>query len=131
MPDVPENLYDGWRTTLRDGRVAITRCAQCKKWEWYPLLACSHCLAQEWEWVNVEPKGVVFTWTRVVRPTVTREGLEPPYVLTLVELPQANGARVLALMDPDAGDPAIGSEVSLVPVLLGEAPVLTCTPARA
>lgn len=117
-------LYDGWGIALSNGSVALTRCARCLRWQWYPLAACPICASDQWDWVAVEPTGNVQSWTRVMRPTVGRQGLEPPYVLAIIELPQADRSRVVALATSPLEDPIIGGSVCLVPTVLGGSPVL-------
>lgn len=118
MPDqftgrpLHESGYEPWHSGLDAGRVLVTRCHACKRWQWYPLLACPQCGNATWDWEDVGKTGVVHAWTRVMRPTVQRAGLEPPYVIGVIELPQAGDARVVALATDD-GDPVIGSEVCL------------------
>lgn len=109
-----------YHEALADGRLAITRCADCARWQWYPLMACPQCHSQQWVWEDVEMGGILHSWTRVHRPTVVRAGLEPPYLIGIIELPQAGGARVLALSDAVAVDPAVGDGVRLLTTRLGE-----------
>jgi uncharacterized OB-fold protein len=81
----------------------------------------------EWAWENVDMAGILHSWTRVIRPTVARSELDPPYLIGIIELPQADGARVLALSDEVAMDPAIGEQVSLRTRRLGTDTVLLFT----
>ncbi|WP_436694677.1 Zn-ribbon domain-containing OB-fold protein [Geodermatophilus sp. CPCC 205506] len=125
LTDVSDGqVYSGWRRSLGDGLIRITRCHRCRRWQWYPLAACPACGGQTWEWDDVGTSGVVHSWTRVVRPTVARPGLEPPYVLALVELPQADGARLVALSAVTDEDPRIGEEARLEVRRAGAEPVL-------
>jgi uncharacterized OB-fold protein len=105
--------YALWHSGLQARNVRITKCHKCRRWQWYPLIACPACGCADWDWEDVGTVGVLHSWTRVCRPTVARAGLEPPYVIGIVELPQANGARLVAVAADPAADPAIGSEVRL------------------
>ncbi|GAA1009815.1 hypothetical protein Aple_022490 [Acrocarpospora pleiomorpha] len=105
--------YRFWHLSLDQGVVRITRCQDCRRWQWYPLVACPACGCQTWQWDDVGTSGVVHSWTRVIRPTVRRPGLEPPYVLGVIELPQADGARLVALAVSPDEDPRIGDTVQL------------------
>jgi uncharacterized OB-fold protein len=126
LTDVSDGqVYSGWRRSLAEGVIRITRCHGCRRWQWYPLVACPACGGQTWEWDDVGTSGVVHSWTRVVRPTVTRPGLEPPYVLALVEIPQADGARLVALSAAPEEDPRIGDQVDLEVRRDGAEPILS------
>jgi uncharacterized OB-fold protein len=129
MDSAAHTLYEPYREALADGGLRITRCARCKRWQWYPLARCARCRHDEWEWADVPLAGTVHSWTRVHRPTVTFPGLEPPYVLALVELPAADGARIVALADQAASDPVIGDTVTLVPRPAETGTVLHFSPA--
>jgi uncharacterized protein len=109
---VQEDGYEPWHASLAEGAVRLTRCQACRRWQWYPLMACPACGNSTWDWEEVGTTGVLHSWTRVLHPTVRRPGLEPPYVIGLIELPQAGGARIVALA-ADEREPVIGSEVRL------------------
>ena len=108
-----DDLYAPRRAGLDAGVIKLTRCAACKTVEWYPLARCVHCRSMTWEWFDVPPRGQVHSWCRVVRPTVPVEGLTAPYVLALVEVDEADGARVVALAEDPTRAPVVGERVRL------------------
>jgi uncharacterized OB-fold protein len=67
------------------------------------------------EWVEVEPKGVIYSWTRVWHPVHPALKDACPYVVAVVELPHASGVRMLGNL---LGDPreevVIGARVGAV-----------------
>lgn len=116
------DLYVPRREGLDAGVIRLTRCAACKIFEWYPLARCVHCRNETWEWVDVVPRGRVHSWCRVVRPTVPVAGLAAPYVIALVELDQAGGARVVALAEDPECAPTVGDAVRLTTRPVSEVP---------
>jgi uncharacterized OB-fold protein len=67
------------------------------------------------EWVEVAPKGVIHSWTRVWHPVHPALRDAGPYIVVVVELPHAGGVRMLGNL---LGDPrqevVIGAEVECV-----------------
>lgn len=63
-------------------------------------------------WVEVEPRGTIYSWTRTWYPFVAERSDALPYVVVVVELPDADGSRVLGVLDGDEGDVRIGAPVS-------------------
>ncbi|KQW44991.1 hypothetical protein ASC77_19590 [Nocardioides sp. Root1257] len=108
-----DDLYKPRREGLENGVIRLTRCARCKVVEWYPLARCVHCRNEAWEWFDIDPRGRVHSWCRVVRPTVPIDGLEAPYVLALIEVEEAEGARIVALAEDPTQTPMVGDAVRL------------------
>lgn len=97
---------------LRHNRLLVQRCTHCGCWQFGPEWICHQCHAFDPAWVEVEPKGRIFSWERVwhpVHPALKEHG---PYLACLVELPHAGGLRMLGNL---LGDPmqevAIGTAV--------------------
>jgi uncharacterized OB-fold protein len=94
-----------WRA-LEDGEFKLPRCASCHAWTWPAHFRCGHCGSWEFEWTALEPKGRIFTWTRTqyAFDRVLERRDDVPYVTLVVELPQADGARVMGVLKgPEAG----------------------------
>jgi uncharacterized OB-fold protein len=64
------------------------------------------------DWVEVQPEGTVFSWTRTWYPFVPARAEALPYVTLVVELPEAGGVRLLGLLDGDDEHLAIGRAVA-------------------
>lgn len=101
-------FWDG----LREGRLRVQRCTRCGTWRFGPEWICHHCHAFDASWEDVEPRGRIFSWERVWHPSHPALANHGPYLVVLVELPQAGGVRLLGNL---LGDPAqtvrIGAEV--------------------
>jgi uncharacterized OB-fold protein len=79
----------------REHRLVCARCASCGTFRMPPSPFCPVCRSQGLEWVDLPGTGTVYTFT-VVRHAVlpiVREHV--PYVIAVVELDGAPGARLL------------------------------------
>jgi len=100
-----------WRG-LREGKLLVQRCVRCTAWQFGPEWICHGCHSFELNWVEVTPRGTIFSWERVWHPVHAALKSHGPYLVVLVELAQAGGVRMLGNL---LGDPmqsvAIGAPV--------------------
>jgi uncharacterized OB-fold protein len=103
-----------WDATLRHELVA-QRCDACGRFQWGPEWICHHCHAFHVGWAPVPGPARIYSWERVWHPVHPALKSAVPYVVLLVEFPDADGIRMIGNL---AGDPraevAIGTTV--VPV---------------
>ena len=108
----PEGLSAPYWEGLRQNRLLVQRCKQCGTWQFGPEWICHRCHAFDPAWVEVAPSGRIFSWERVWHPVHAALKEHGPYLVVLVELPQAGGVRMLGNL---LGDPmqevTIGAEV--------------------
>lgn len=110
----PDQLSTPFLEGLRQSRLLIQRCSRCGTWRWGPEWICHECNSFEVDWVEVEPKGRIFSYERVWHPVHPALKDAVPYVVVLVELPQAGGTRLVGnlLGDPNqelkVGTPVVG-----------------------
>ncbi|WP_454731815.1 MULTISPECIES: Zn-ribbon domain-containing OB-fold protein [Cupriavidus] len=99
---------------LRGERLLVQRCPRCHAWQWGPEWLCHRCHSLEIAYVEVAPAGVLYSWQRVwhpVHPALDRAG---PYLIGLVELPDAGRVRMVGnilgdpLRPPRIGEPMRG-----------------------
>lgn len=97
---------------LRENRVMVQHCAACGTWQHGAEWICHHCHAMDPAWEAVTPRGRIYSWERVWHPAHDCLNGYGPYLVVLVELPQAGGIRMLGNL---LGDPmqevVIGAEV--------------------
>ncbi len=99
-------------TGLRDGRLLLQRCRDCRTWTWGPRPICPSCHSFDTAWEHVKPVGTLFAWTRTWQPFTPEATGHLPYTVALVELPRAGSRRVLGVLaDTDGVTPRIGSPV--------------------
>lgn len=100
---------------LRQNKLMVQKCRGCGAFQWGPEWMCHACLSFELDWVEVEGKGVVYSWQRPWHPVHPALKDQGPYLVVLVDLPHAGGIRMLGNMlgDPRR-DPVIGEAVEVV-----------------
>jgi uncharacterized OB-fold protein len=69
---------------LRQREVRVQRCGDCGMHRFPATRFCARCRSETFEWVAVEPTGVVETWCVFHRPYF--EGLTVPYTVIQVRL---------------------------------------------
>jgi uncharacterized OB-fold protein len=90
------------------GRLVGGRCGSCGTVTWPARPVCPRCTGTDITSTLLPEEGTLLTWSRVWVPV---EGIEPPYILGLVELGSTNiFGHVVA---PDEDLPA-GARVSVV-----------------
>jgi uncharacterized OB-fold protein len=92
-------FWDG----LRDERLLVQRCKACRGWQWGPEWCCHRCRSFDLTYESTPAEGVIFSHQRVWHPVHPALAEQGPYVIVLVELPQADCVRILGnlLGDPE------------------------------
>ncbi len=112
LPDGLDRPY--WEANARHELVA-QRCRACKGWQWGPEWICHRCHSFEVGFERVSGRGRIFSWERVWHPVHPALVNGVPYVVVLVELPDAGNVRMIGNLLGDPKQPvAIGSEVEAV-----------------
>jgi uncharacterized OB-fold protein len=108
----PDGLSTPYWAGLRQNRLLVQRCSDCRTWQFGPEWLCHRCHAFDPQWTEVDPGGRIFSWERVWHPSHAVLRNHGPYIAVLVELPHADGVRMVGNL---LGDPmqevAIGTEV--------------------
>lgn len=66
------------------GRLLLPHCRACGRHFFRPELACTHCFATDWQWVEASGRGSLYSWTLVHKAPAP--GFPVPLVLAVVEL---------------------------------------------
>ena len=112
----PRPMADGldapyWNGLAQD-ELILQRCNSCRTWQWGPEWICNACLGSDIDWTRTPAKGRIFSWERAWHPSHPALKDHGPYLIVLVELPEAGNVRVIGNL---LGDPlqevVIGSEV--------------------
>lgn len=97
---------------LREECLLVQRCPHCHTWQHGPEWLCHGCHAFDLEWVQVEPRGQIYSWERVWHPAHAALRGHTPYLAVLVELPHVGAVRMVGNL---LGDPmqevSIGADV--------------------
>lgn len=116
LPMVSDDGLDQehWEGTRRH-QLVVQRCNVCGVYQWGPEWICHRCQSFDMGWVAVEPRGRIYSWERVWNPAHPALKDACPYLVVLVELPHADGIRVVGNL---LGDPrqevVIGAAVEAV-----------------
>ena len=105
MPDGLDAAY--WEAARRHELVA-QRCTSCRGWQWSPEFLCHRCHSFELGFEPVPGDARIFSWQRVWHPVHPALGESCPYVVLLVEFPEADGIRMIGNL---VGDPEVEIEI--------------------
>jgi uncharacterized OB-fold protein len=98
---------------LREERLLLQRCDGCGHWQWGPEWLCHRCHSFDVSFEQTDPAGRIFSYERVWHPVHRAWAEHGPYLVVLVELPHADGVRLVGNL---LGDPLqtvhIGAPVS-------------------
>jgi len=100
-----------WQGT-RAGKLMVQRCGACRAWQWGPEWVCHQCHSFNMKWVEVAGRGHVYSWTRCWHPVHPALKGFGPYIVVLIELPEAGNIRMVGNLVGDPQQPVpIGAEV--------------------
>jgi hypothetical protein len=92
-----------------EGRLAVPQCGDCGVFHWYPSKSCPACGAFKISWPTLSGQGYLFSYTIVGHPVMPWLAGRVPYVLGLVELPDAPGVRLVTdVINVDPAEVYIG-----------------------
>lgn len=100
-----EGLDRPYWEAARRNELAIQRCRACGGYQWGPEWICHRCHSFDVSFDPVDPVGRLFSWERIWHPVHPDLAATVPYVVVLVELPHADGVRVLGNLLGDATAP--------------------------
>lgn len=108
----PDGLSAPYWEGLRRGSLMVQRCASCQTWQFGPEWLCHCCHAFDPGWMEIEARGVIYSWERVWHPSHPALKRQGPYVAVLVELPHAGHVRMVGnLLGDPMQDVRIGADV--------------------
>ncbi len=116
---LPAPAVDGldreyWEATRRH-ELVVQRCNACKGFQWGPEWLCYQCHSLDRGWHKVSGKGVVYSYERIWHPVHPALKEACPYLVVLVELPEAGNVRMVGNLLGDAmQDVQIGAAVEAV-----------------
>lgn len=106
----PDGLDAPYWEAARRHEIFAQRCQSCRGWQWSPEWICHRCHGFELGFEAVPGPAVLFSWQRVWHPVHPALAEACPYVVVLVEFPEADGIRMLGNLVGDAkAEIAIGS----------------------
>src|SRR5258707_1762749 len=102
----PQATRDGldkefWDAAKRH-RLVVQRCNGCATFQFGPEFICHHCRSSNVGWERVSGRGCVYSWERVWHPVHPALRDACPYMVVLVELPEAGNVRMVGNLIGDA-----------------------------
>lgn len=100
---------------LAEGRLVAQRCRSCRGWQWGPEWICHRCLGDDLAFERLDSDPRIYSYERVWHPVHPALKDQGPYLVVLVEFPEADGIRMVGnlLGDPERAVP-IGAHVDPV-----------------
>ena len=107
-PDLSDaNFAPFWEGT-REHQLRIQKCNDCGTHRWPPRVTCRHCRSTAVDWVAVEPRGSLYSYTIVGRPTA-KGFSKTPYAVAIVSLDEPGNVRIIgAVINIEPSHLAIG-----------------------
>jgi uncharacterized OB-fold protein len=103
-----------WEAT-RQHILRVQCCRRCGTFQFGPEWICHRCRSGELEWRKVSGRGRIYTWERVWHPAHPALKGACPYLVVVVELPDAGNVRMVGnLLGDPMEDAVIGAEVEAV-----------------
>ncbi len=116
---IPVAGPDGLTTPYWDGtrakRLMIQRCGKCGGWQWGPEWICHRCHSFDVRWAEIKGRGRIYSWERPHHPVHAALNGHGPYIIVLVELPDAGDVRMVGnLLGSPEQEVRIGAAVEAV-----------------
>ena len=112
LPRLVDDTRHYW-TGGAEGELRFKRCNACGYWIHPPSPRCPICLSKDIGIAAVCGRGVIHAFTVNHQPWYP--GLDPPYVVAIVELPEQEGLRVTTgIVGTAPEDVRVGLPVSVV-----------------
>jgi uncharacterized protein len=111
---------------LAQGHWRTVRCTSCARATFPPKPVCPHCWSTGMEWTDLQPRGLLYSWTRVhAAPAVFAE--EAPYACGIVDL--EDGLRIACRLVAEPDQPLrIGAAVDMVVLQYQDGPLFAARP---
>lgn len=86
-----------WEAAAREV-LAIPRCNECQRYNWYPTAACKHCGHESLSWTATRGRGTLFSYAVVERALFKAYASKAPYVSGLIALDEDPAVRLVTLV---------------------------------
>ena len=107
-----DGLDEPYWSGLQAECLRLQFCEACKRWQWGPEWICHRCHSFDLHFQAVEAVGRIYSYERVWHPVHRALTDFGPYIVVLVELPHADGVRLVGnLLGDPLQDVTIGQQV--------------------
>jgi uncharacterized protein len=80
----PTPLTQPFWEAARDGKLLVQHCRSCAKKFFRPEIACPHCRARDWEWVESNGRGVLYSFSVMHRSP--SPAFKAPFIFAAIEM---------------------------------------------
>jgi uncharacterized protein len=94
VPDLNDPNFAPFWAGTRENKLKIQQCSDCKTYRWPPRTTCRRCRSMKSEWIDVEPRGTLYTFTVVGRATAKGYS-KVPYTVGFVTLDAHPNVRII------------------------------------
>ncbi len=104
VPDLSDPTFAPFWEGTRDHKLKIQKCSSCHTYRWPPRITCRNCQSTDSEWIAVEPRGTLYTYTIVGRATAKGYS-NVPYTVGFIALDAHPHVRIIGNVvdvDPSA-----------------------------
>lgn len=110
----PDAVSEPFWAGCDERRLLVQHCRECGAFQSPARLLCRECRGSDFDWLESQGCGRIFTYTIVHHPGSPALRDEVPYVVVVVQLDDCGGARLISnLVGEDAADVAVDRPVQL------------------
>ena len=110
-----DGMDTGFWEAARRHQLVVQRCARCATFQFGPEWICHNCRGGDLKWHRVSGRGRLYTWVRSWNPVHPALKDAGPYIIAVVELPDAGGVRMVGnLLGDPMQDAPMDAEVEAV-----------------
>ena len=110
----PDGLGAEFWESARRHELVVQRCNACKAFQWGPEWICNECHSFDLGYEQVSGRGTIYSWERAWYPVHPALKNGVPYIVVLVELPDAGNVRMVGnLLGAPEQEVEIGGEVEV------------------
>jgi uncharacterized protein len=103
-----------WDATKRH-ELVVQHCNGCDSFQWAPEEICHRCHSFDLGWHKVSGRGRLYSWVRTWNPVHPALREACPYIVAVVELPDAGNVRMVGnLLGDPRQNPEFDAEVEAV-----------------
>ena len=93
-------------TATASHRLEVPRCGDCGRFQMPPAPFCPSCQSDRHEWVEVDGRGTIYSYTLITVAPFPEAAAHLPYAPALIELDDAPGARIISAI--------VGAPISVI-----------------
>jgi uncharacterized OB-fold protein len=111
---VTDQWTEPFWTAAASHQLRVSRCADCGRFRMPPSPFCAGCQSQRIEWVTLNGRGSIYSYTIISTPIIAEAVDSVPYVPAVIEVDGAPGVRLIScVVGARLSDIRIGSTVEV------------------